>query len=88
MYRGVVRVSVFRNILDRLIFNDEYETVEKHLTDSNVGGRRGRNIRDNIFVLNAITNSIRKGHEEPCDVIVTDVEKCFDGLWAQECINT
>ena len=88
MHRGVFWVSVFRNILDRLIFNDEYETVEKHLTDSNVGGRRGGNIRDNIFVLNAITNSIRKGNEETCDVIVTDVEKCFDALWAQECINT
>ena len=81
-------MSVFRNILNRLIFNDEYKTVEKHLTDSNVGGTRGGNIRDNIFVLNAITNSIRKGNEEACDVIVTDVKKCFDALWTQECINT
>ena len=81
-------MSVFRNILDRLIFNDEYQTIEKNLTDSNVGGRKGRNIRDNIYVLNAIINSIKKGSEEACDVIVTDVEKCFDALWAQECINT
>ena len=88
MYRGIFRVSIFRNILDRLIFNDEYETIEKNLTDSNVGGRRGRNIRDNIFVLSAITNSIKKGNAEACDVIVTDVEKCFDSLWAQECTNT
>ena len=64
MYRGVFRVSVFRNILDRLIFNDEYQTIEKNLTDSNVGGRKGRNIRDNIYVLNAIMNSIKKGSEE------------------------
>ena len=60
-YRGIFRVTVFRNILDRLIFNDEYETIEKNLTDSNIGGRRGRNIRDNIFVLNAIINSIKRG---------------------------
>ena len=48
------------NILDRLIFNDDYYTIEKNLTDSNDGGRRGRNIRDNIFVLNAIINSLKK----------------------------
>ena len=59
-YRGIFRVSVFRNILDRLIFNDEYNTIDSKLTDSNVGGRKGRNIRDNIFVLNAIFNSIQK----------------------------
>ena len=88
MYRVVFRVTVFRNILDRLIFNDEYETLEKKLSDSNVGGRKGRNIRDNIFVLTAILNSVKKGNEEPVDVTVTDVEKCFDSLWAQECINT
>ena len=88
-YRGIFRVTVFRNILDRLIFNDEYDTIENNLTDSNVGGRKGRNIRDNIFLcINAIINSIKKGHEEPCDITVNDVEKCFDALWAQECINT
>ena len=30
------------------------------LTDCNVGGRKGRNIRDNLFVLNAITNNVNK----------------------------
>ena len=38
-YRGIFRVSVFRNILDRLIFNDEYIKIDFNLTDSNVGGR-------------------------------------------------
>ena len=73
MYRGIFRVSIFRNILDQLIFNDEYEAIDKNLTDSNVGRRRGRNIRDNIFVLSAIINSIKKGKAEGCDIIVTYV---------------
>ena len=81
-------MSVFRNILDKLIFNDEYENIDKNLTDSNVGGRKGRGIRDNLFVINAITNSVKSGDEEPCDVQVFDIEKCFDSLWVQECVNT
>ena len=56
-YRGIFRVSIFRAILDRLIYNDEYHNIDKNLTDSNVGARTNRNIRDNIFVLNAIWNS-------------------------------
>ena len=87
-YRGIFRVSVFRNILDRLIFNDEYSKIDSNLTDSNVGGRKGRNIRDNIFVLNAIINSIKKGNEDACDITVNYVEKCFEALWVQECLNT
>ena len=80
-YRGIFKVTVFRNILERLIFIDEYKTIDNNLTDSNVGGRKGRNILDNIFVLNAIINSIKK-NAEACDITVNDVEKCFDALWA------
>ena len=79
---------MLRNIFDRLILNYKYETIEKHLTDSNVGGRKGRNIRDNIFVINAIINSIKNGEEEGCDFTLYDIDKCFDSLWAQETINT
>ena len=39
-YRGVFRVTVFRSILDRLIYNDNYHIVDEHLTDGNVGARK------------------------------------------------
>ena len=86
-YRGIFRVPIFRTIIDRLIYNDEYQTIDENLSDSNVGARKNRNIRDNIFVLNAITNSVVNGNEEPVDIEVFDVEKCFDALWVEECIN-
>ena len=86
-YRGVFRVCVFRNILDRLIYNDEYSNVDSNLTDCNVGSRKFRNIRDHIFVMNAILNSVVNGDEEPLDCQVYDVEKCHDSLWLHEVIN-
>ena len=82
-YRGVFRVTVFRSILDRLMYNDLYATVDSHLTDGNVGTRKARNIRDNIFILGAVINSVTNGAEEPIQVQVVDVEKCFDKLWLE-----
>ena len=87
-YRGIFRVTIFRSILDRLIYNDEYENLDKNLTDCNVGARKNRNIRDNIFVLNAIMNSVKKGNQKALDCQVYDIEKCFDLLWLHEVINT
>ena len=86
-YRGKFWIIIFRAVLDRLIYNDEYENIDNNLTDSNVGARKGRNIRDNIFVVNAITNSVTKDKEKPIDMQIYNAEKCFDGLWLQECIN-
>ena len=73
-YRGIFRLTIFRSILDRLIYNDEYKNIDSNLTDSNVGARKGRNIRDNVFVLNAVTNSVVKGNAEPIDIQLYDVE--------------
>ena len=70
-----------------MIYNDVYPVIDSNLTDANVGARKGRNIRDNLFVLNAITNSVTRGKEEACEISVYDAEKCFDSLWAQDCIN-
>ena len=86
-YRGIFRVNVFRSILDRLIYNDEYSKVDESLTDCNVGARKERTIRDNIFVINAIMNSIKNNKEGAVDFQVYDVEKCFDTLWLHEVIN-
>ena len=80
-YRGIFRVSVFRAILDRLIYNDEYSNIDSNLTDSNVGARKMRNICDNIFVLNAILNSQGNTVKEALDMQVYNVEQCFDFLW-------
>ena len=86
-YRGIFRVTVFRSILDRLIYNDEYKNLDKNLTDSNVGARKSRNIRDNIFVVNAILNSVKRDSENAIDCQIYDIEKCFDSLWLDEVIN-
>ena len=86
-YRGIFRVPVFRTIIDRLIYNDEYDGIDTELTDSNVGARKKRNVRDNINVLNVVTNSVINGNEAPIDVHIFDVEKCVDSLWLEECVN-
>ena len=78
---------IFREILERLIYNDECENIDDNLTDANVGARKKQNIRDNLFVIYAIINSVINGKEEPIDICPYDVEKCFDGLWTHECIN-
>ena len=86
-YRGIFRITVLRNILDRLIYNDTYGLLDSNLSDGNVGNRRKRNIRDNLFVLNAILNTETKSNGEPLDINIYDAYKCFDTMWADEAVN-
>ena len=48
--------TTVRNILDKMIYNDEYTCVAKNMGHFQVGNQKGRNIRDHAFVLHAICN--------------------------------
>ena len=87
-YRGIFRVQIFRSILDRLMYNDPYFTIDSNLTDRNVGARKHRSVWDNIFVLGAITNSASNDSSPPIQIQVLDAIKCFEKLWLQACINS
>ena len=87
-YRGVFRVHVLRSILDRLTYNDLYYTIDNNLSDGNTGARKHRSVRDNIFVISAITNSVINGSSPAIQVQVMDQKTCFDKLWLQSCINS
>ena len=76
-HRGVFRTTALRNIMDRLLYIDEYGTIDQNLTDCNVGCRKKLNIGDNLFVVNAIMNSSKKGVDEACDVSVYDIRTCL-----------
>ena len=86
-YRGIFRITVIRSILDRLMYNDEYFTIDGNLTDGNVGARKERSCRDNIFVIDAISNSVINGKSPSTQVEVIDVKTCFDKLWLEASIN-
>ena len=80
--------TILRNILHCLMYNDEYSTVDENMTDCNVGLRKERNIRDNLFVKNAIIKSSKKGLTAHVTyVFTTYVRKCVDIMWLSECIN-
>ena len=39
-YRGIFGVVVFRGVLERLIYHDEYFNIDTNLRDANAGARK------------------------------------------------
>ena len=85
--RGVFNVSKVRSLLDKLLYEDEYDTIDEELSDCNIGGRRGRNIRDHLFVVYAVINDVINGTAPPIDIQTLDIYKCFDEMWYAETHN-
>ena len=84
--RGVFIVVKLRSILDKLVYNDKYNIIDKSMRCSNIGARKNRNIRDHLFVINAIINDTFKKKKD-VDIEIMDIAKCFDKMWYEETAN-
>ena len=79
--RGIFCVNKIRSIMDKLIYNDYYAIIDASMSCSNIGGRKNRNIRDHLFVINGIMNDVMNSKTtEAIDLEIYDVAKCFDKL--------
>ena len=85
--RGIFNVVKLRTILDRLIYNEKYEIIESSMSCSNIGARKHRNIRDHLFVLNAILHEASTDKNIKIDIESFNIIKCFDKMWVSETSN-
>ena len=56
--RGIFILTVFKKVFDKLIYKEKYPEIEKNMSDSNIGARRGKNIQNHLFIVYAIINSV------------------------------
>ena len=85
--RGIFGLTLFKKVLDYLIFEEFYEDIDENMTDSNIGGRKRRMPKDHLFVLYGVMNSVVNGKEEDINVNIYDIEKAFDKLFLKESLN-
>ena len=70
-----------------MIYQDKYEQIDNFMSDSNIGARRKRNIRNHLFVIYAIINSVVNGNSKCIDIQIYDLVQAFDSLWLEDCLN-
>ena len=86
--RGIFIVTLLRTIMMRLIYLDYYPQLDKSMSDSQVGARKGKNIRNHIWIVNGIISDVLSSKsKKPVDIQIYDYKQCFDSLWLQECMN-
>ena len=55
--------------------------IDARMSDSNIGARRNRNIKNHLLIIYGIINSVIKGKAECIDIQIFDLVKAFDALW-------
>ena len=85
--RGIFVLTAVRKILDKLIYMEKYPDIDLSMSGSNIGARKRRNIRDHLFIIYGVINSVLQGEDSCIDVQVYDLEQAFDALWLEDTLN-
>ena len=85
--RGIFVLTAVRKILYKLTYLDKYPDIDISMSGSNIGARRKRNIRDHLFIIHGVINSVIQGEDTCIDIQVYDLEQAFDALWLEDTLN-
>ena len=85
--RGIFRVDVIRSILMRLMYNDKYPVIDRNMSDAQMGGRKGKGCRNNIFIINGIIHDVIQNKKKPVLLQIYDYKQMFDSIDLRKAIS-
>ena len=72
----------------RLIYNSKYYNIDENMSDCQMGARKGKGCRTNIWILNGIIfENLRKKNKKPISLQFYDYKQMFDSVNLKEAIN-
>ena len=79
--RGIFRVEILRSILMRLVYNTKYYDIDENISDCQMGARKGKGCRSNIWILNGIIfENIKRSKKKPIVLQFYDFKQMFDSV--------
>ena len=85
--RGIFVLVVLRNFLDKLTYADKYTHLDNAMSDSNIGARKHKNVRNHLFIVYGVINNVLRGRKGCIDIQIYDLVQAFDALWLEDCLN-
>ena len=86
-YRGIFIVQIISVIFEKLIKNRIMDTMQGTMSHFQNGGMRGKGVVDNLFILRGIIDHAMY-LDKQLWITFYDIEKCFDSLWLEDCVNS
>ena len=72
----------------RIIYNEKYPLIDSNMSDGQMGGRKGKGCRNNIFIINGLIHDILSSkHKKPAIFQIYDYSQMFDSINLQQAIS-
>ena len=72
----------------RLIYNSKYPKIDKNISDCQMGARKGKGCKSNIWIINGIINeTLKNKNKKPIILQIYDYAQMFDSINLEEALS-
>ena len=72
----------------RLIYDEKYPAIDENMSDCQMGARKGKGCRNNIFIINGIIHEVLKSNKMKAVLLqIYDYQQMFDSIDLQQAIS-
>ena len=72
----------------RLIYNDKYPSIDAEMSDCQMGGRKRKGCRNNIFIVNGIIHDVMSSKKKkPVSLQIYDYKQMFDAINLEQAVS-
>ena len=72
----------------RMIYNSKYEEIDQHISDGQMGARKGKGCKSNIWIINGIIHdTLHNKKNKPIVLQIYDYAQMFDSIDLREALN-
>lgn len=72
----------------RLIYNEKYPKIDKNMSDCQMGGRKRKGCRNNIFIINGIIHDVMSSKKKkPALLQIYDYRQMFDAINLEQALS-
>ena len=71
-----------------LIYNEKYEIIDSNMSDCQMGARKRKGCRNNIFIINGIIHDVMSSvKKNPVVLHVSDYKQMFDAIELKQALS-
>ena len=72
----------------KIIYDMKYAIIDRNMSDCQMGGRKNKGCRYNIFILNGIIHDVLKSNKmQPGQLQIYDYQQMFDALDLKQALS-
>ena len=85
--RGVSRINIVRSIYMRMLYNKNYQIIDNNMSDGQMGARKGKGCRNNLFIINGIIHdALKTSSAKPVMIQMYDYKQMFDVMLLEQAL--